>query len=269
MTQVARLSVLEPECTPARERIESDHPYHAAVKTGVAGYAVLVVALLGVGLLLTHALSNSVGRWDEHVNSYLASHRSTSWNDVTKYATAAFNTFPVVLAAAVVMGLLAVRRRWYQAAFLLLALFLEITVFLSVTFIVARPRPSVARLNSTPSTSSFPSGHTAAATVLFVGIAVIVISCTPNLVARVSSIVFAALVPVTVAFARVYRGLHHPTDVFFGALLGLSCLLVSAMAVRSVSRARRPSSVTSRGDDADGVVTNVLINSIPVAAGNR
>jgi membrane-associated phospholipid phosphatase len=42
-----------------------------------------------------------------------------------------------------------------------------------------------------------------------------------------------------VGFARVYRGLHHPTDVFIGALLGLACLGIAAVAVRAV-RDRRP-----------------------------
>jgi undecaprenyl-diphosphatase len=148
------------------------------------GYALLTVILLGSASLLTHALDGSVGAWDENVNEYFARHRTDTLNDVTKFATAAFNTVPVVLGASVVVGILALRRRWSEAAFLTLALVLEITVFLSVTFVVARPRPAVHRLNSTPATSSFPSGHTAAATVLFVGIALIVACCTRNTLAR-------------------------------------------------------------------------------------
>ena len=72
------------------------------------------------------------------------------------------------------------RRRWQRGRVPDLALLIEITVFLSVTFVVGAASPDVVRLNSTPATSSFPSGHTAAATVLFVGIAVIVMCCTRN-----------------------------------------------------------------------------------------
>jgi undecaprenyl-diphosphatase len=200
------------------------------------GYAFLAAALLLAGFLLTHPLSSSVGRWDERVNDYFAHHRTGGWNSVTSAATSAFNTLSVVCASAVVLGALAIRRLWHEAAFLLLALLLEITVFLSVTFLVARPRPAVVRLNSTPSTSSFPSGHTAAATVLFAGLAIIVACCTTNLLARVSSGIVAGLISVMVGFARVYRGLHHPSDVLFGMLLGLGCVLVSVLAVRAASR---------------------------------
>jgi membrane-associated phospholipid phosphatase len=115
-------------------------------------------------------------------------------------------------------------------------LFIEITVFLSVTFVVARPRPDVFRLNTTPATSSFPSGHTAAATVLFVGIAVVVTWCTRNQLARVASWMLASVVVVMVGFGRVYRGLHHPTDVFVGALFGIACLACAALAVRVTTR---------------------------------
>ena len=117
----------------------------------------------------------------------------------------------------------------------------------SVTFVVARPRPAVHRLNSTPATSSFPSGHTAAATVLFVGIALIVACCTRKTLARAGSALLAGIVAVVVGFSRVYRGLHHPTDVFVGLLFGLACLTVAALAVRA---ARRRLDRAADADDA-------------------
>jgi membrane-associated phospholipid phosphatase len=195
----------------------------------------LTLVMLGIGVLLTHGLDHSVGAWDNHVNRWFASHRTTTWNDVTSVATSALNTLPVIGTAAVVVAVLALVKRWREAAFLTLALVLEITVFLPVTFLVARPRPAVVRLNSTPSTSSFPSGHTAAATVLFVGCACIVACCTRNSIARVLAVIVAALFAFLVGFARVYRGLHHPSDVFVGLAFGLACLFISGLTVRRAS----------------------------------
>jgi undecaprenyl-diphosphatase len=212
------------------------HPYRSSLFVMGICYVLITGVLIGIGLLLTHALDGTVGRWDEHVNEYFAQRRTETWNDLTGVATAALNTIPVVVAAALVVGFLALRRHWAEAAFLTLALVLEITVFLSVTFLVARPRPDVHRLNSTPATSSFPSGHTAAATVLFVGIALIVAFCTRHALARAASGLVAAILVVLVGFSRVYRGLHHPTDVFVGVLFGLACLMCAALAVRAATR---------------------------------
>jgi membrane-associated phospholipid phosphatase len=199
------------------------------------GYAALTVLMLAVGLLLTHTLSSSVGRWDESVNRWLAARRIRSFDDVTGAATVAVNTLPVIVTAAICDALLGWRRRWREAAFLTLALVLEITVFLSVTFVVARPRPDVVRLNTTPATSSFPSGHTAAATVVFAGLAVIIFCSTARKTFRVLGVVAAVIFPALVGFSRVYRGLHHPTDVLVGVIFGLACLAVAALAIRAAS----------------------------------
>lgn len=269
MTISVQRTMLEPAATRSCDehdsgnpRTSAPHPYREALVSALGGYVLLTAALLGIGLLLTHALNGSVGRWDEHVNSYFARHRTGAWNDITEVATSAMNTVPVVVAAVLIVGGLALRRRLAEAAFLIVALVLEISVFLSVTFVVARPRPAVPRLNSTPSTSSFPSGHTAAATVLFVGIAVIVACCTRKQLARVLSAVCAAAAVLMVGFARVYRGLHHPTDVLAGLVLGLACLAISAIAVR---RARRRTAADT-SDQPALLPTASLIRETAVSA---
>jgi membrane-associated phospholipid phosphatase len=238
MAITARDTFLEPaEPAPAaQDDSEATHPYRSSLVVMGFCYLLLTGVLLGIGLLLTHALDGTVGRWDQHMNEYFARRRTGTWNDVTGFATSALNTVPVVVGAAAVVGFLALRRRWAEAAFLTLALVLEITVFLSVTFVVARPRPDVHRLNSTPATSSFPSGHTAAATVLFVGIALIVAFCTRHALARAASGLVAAIMVGLVGFSRVYRGLHHPTDVLAGFLFGLACLMCAALVVRAATR---------------------------------
>jgi membrane-associated phospholipid phosphatase len=54
--------------------------------------------------------------------------------------------------------------------------------------------------------------------------------------------IVAVLATAVIAFARVYRGMHHPSDVLAGALLGLAALGVAAVSARTgqlVSAERR------------------------------
>ena len=46
----------------------------------------------------------------------------------------------------------------------------------------------------------------------------------------------AVLVPVCVAFARMYRGMHYPTDTMAGALLSIAWLTVTTRVVLSRQR---------------------------------
>jgi hypothetical protein len=136
------------------------HALPRALAVMVIAYATFTAAMLAIGFLLTDVIDGSVGRWDEHVNRAFIHERTGSWNDVTKVATSALNTGPVVIAIVVLVACFALLRWWREAIVVVIAMTLEITVFLSTTFAVGRPRPSVPRLNATPATSSFPSGHT-------------------------------------------------------------------------------------------------------------
>jgi len=70
----------------------------------------------------------------------------------------------------------------------------------------------------------------------------------------VSALLGTALA-VMVAFARVYRGLHYPSDVFAGALLGLACLTIAGVAVRSAAARVHSRDAISADDERPGVDT--------------
>lgn len=209
----------------------------AAVVLG--GYLVVVSALVLAGLLLTHVLlDGTLGRWDDTSTHWLSTHRNGGLDDITALGSRSANTFGILAVAAVVLVVLWIRHRWDQMAVLVTALVLELGAFLAVNALVGRDRPGVARLGSTPTTSSFPSGHAAATLVLYGAIAIFVSATVRSMVWRALAWLAAVLLPVAVGFSRVYRGLHYPTDVIVGYVLGAAVLWVAFMAVRKWSPTR-------------------------------
>ncbi|MFF8268950.1 bifunctional phosphatase PAP2/diacylglycerol kinase family protein [Streptomyces sp. NPDC016562] len=126
---------------------------------------------------------------------------------------------------------------------------------------VRRPRPlldgvpAVRQLATQPQTTSFPSGHSASAFAFAAGLAL------------ESPALGAALAPVaaSVAFSRVYTGVHYPSDVLTGAALGVAAALVVRRLARDVQEARvvPGDERAARGAPAlpDGAGLTVVVNT--------
>ena len=109
----------------------------------------------------------------------------------------------------------------------------------ATTLVVHRHRPEVNRLENLPVDASYPSGHTAASIAVYWGIALLLTSRISNVTARICIWTVAALIPVYVAFSRMYRGMHHPLDIGGGVVIGVAALLAMVLVSR-VSNAASP-----------------------------
>ena len=127
----------------------------------------MAVVMVGLGLLLVHVLLNGgLGRWDTSVNEWFVTQRTTTLNAVTRWGSDLGAHVTIVGSLLVASVALGIPRRWDAVRFLVISLVIEVSAFLIATVFVNRARPDVPRLDVSPPTSSFPSGHTAAAIVL-------------------------------------------------------------------------------------------------------
>jgi undecaprenyl-diphosphatase len=92
--------------------------------------------------------------------------------------------------------------------------------------VVARTRPHYHPEIPVPTSHSFPSGHAASS----FAAATVIAMLAPRL--RVPAFLLAA----AIAFSRVYNGVHWPSDVLVGALLGVAIALLLLAAGRRVPR---------------------------------
>ncbi|HZC53338.1 MAG TPA: phosphatase PAP2 family protein, partial [Mycobacterium sp.] len=175
------------------------------------------------------------------VNRWFAGQRSSTWNSVTHWLTYAAETMTVIAVGLVFFaGLRIALGRWRESLFLAVALAGEVTIFVLTAMMIDRHRPAVQHLDDAPPTSSFPSGHTAAAVTLYGALAIIALRVSTRAWLRTLAVVVAVALPVCVALARLYRGMHYPTDILGGAVLGLAWLIVTWTVILRGRRAERP-----------------------------
>lgn len=196
-------------------------------------YAALVMLGLASGWLVTGPIAESrFGSVDTNVSVWLETHRTPFWDTVTRVADSFADTIHVILAIAVLAAaFIWVWRRWREPLALVFGMALEALVFLTVSLTLGRDRPPVEQMDVSPATASFPSGHTGAAFTLYGILAMIVFWNTGRTLPRVLAVAVAVLVPVSVAVARLYRGMHYPSDIVVGAGLGIACIFVAVALV--------------------------------------
>jgi undecaprenyl-diphosphatase len=223
---------------PADERAPRtrDVALHGALAGALVagiGYVVLAACAVGIGFLLTDViLPGSVQRWDTSVVRTLADARPDF--DTPTLVGSYLAEFATVLVVGGIGVAIALWRRWFRlAVFYVTAICIEGAVYVTATYFVSRTRPHVPRLEHLIVTDSYPSGHVAAGVVLWCFLALLVWNATHNRWIRGAAIVVAAAAPVIVALSRMYRGMHHPTDVIVGYAIGWGCVLVGYLAVRA------------------------------------
>ena len=202
------------------------------LKRVLAPVAVLLAVMIGLGLLITKVMMHV---WpftvEDSVNREFERDRTHEVSMVSLIFSTLAST-PAVIAVTVLaaIALRLVLKRWRESIFLCAAVTAQALVFFLTTLMIDRPRPDVDHMDVSPPTSSFPSGHTSASVALYVGLAVILFrAADPTWLKRAAWLL--VLVPVGVALTRMYRGMHHPSDVTASFLNGGICVWIMTKAI--------------------------------------
>ena len=202
------------------------------LKRVLAPVAVLLAVMIGLGLLVTKVMMHV---WpftvEDSVNREFERDRTHEVSMVSLIFSTLAST-PAVIAVTVLaaIALRLVLKRWRESIFLCAAVTAQALVFFLTTLMIDRPRPDVDHMDVSPPTSSFPSGHTSASVALYVGLAVILFRAANRTWLKRAAWLLV-LVPVGVALTRMYRGMHHPSDVTASFLNGGICVWIMTKAI--------------------------------------
>jgi undecaprenyl-diphosphatase len=225
--------------TRAGERMRG-HPVVAFVVVVLAGFALLAALTVLAGWLLKSYVlpDHGIGHADEHVNVWLAARRTPALNTVSFWLSGIGDVFAIpALVILTAVGAM-IMRKWRVAAFIVAAIAIEAATYRVATLLIHRHRPRVHRLDQLPVDASYFSGHTAASVAVYCGLALLITSRIRRRGVRIACWIIAVAIPLLVALSRMYRGMHHPTDVGAALLVGIATLLVALAAVRTAKAAQ-------------------------------
>jgi undecaprenyl-diphosphatase len=256
LRQAADVPLLEARQGGLAEKVETAthrlYPFLASIATSYVLSLLLSAFVIAAGLLLTSVLLPIGGleALDERLPAWFEDQR-TPIRDDASYIASMIGADVLVLLVSVAILAFAFKRHWRLAGFLLTAILVEVSTYRIAADMVARERPDVVHLDPhLHPEHSFPSGHVAASVAVYGGFALLLISRFRNLWFRVGVGALASAIPILVAFSRIYRGEHHPTDVVGGAVLGLAALALAVFATRAgiVAAERRVAGASREGD---------------------
>lgn len=189
------------------------------------------LAIVGIGKLIMGPLGEL--KVEESWSQAAAAARTPLLDSLTDVWSSSTNTW-MTIGSGIALSLIVwfLTRRWWVGIVPVFAITLESSIFVTATHLVGRPRPEVQMLDAAPPTSSFPSGHAAAAMALWLSIAILAQHIERPWL-RWPITIFAVVLPILVTVSRFYRGAHHVSDLVVGVLLGVFCAFTATRAIHA------------------------------------
>lgn len=212
-----------------------------------------VLLFVGVATLMT---AGATQRFDDSVllwmNQYATDSRDLVALEVTALGSGA-SVWMVVMVGSLFLWL---TRHRYSAALLWVAAAGSTIVSSTLKYSFDRARPQLFEWRTDyAGLSSFPSGHSTTAMVVYATLAYLVIRLEPTRRMRRITLVGAVLIILAIGLTRIYLGVHYPSDVIAGYLVGAVWATVCVLGIEVVKyfRTRKPSVTRDEEDVEHGV----------------
>lgn len=224
---------MNPTAPPPEGRPHSLSPRGLAI----AGWVSLFAAgWLFLALAWNVATHDTIVVVDQEVAVWLHQH-GTPWLTRAMLTVSTLNSTVAIVAWSAIFALVLARlREWYWMATLALTIAGGLTLNVVLKDAFERTRPHFDDPWVRLTTYSFPSGHTAGATLFYGVLAAFMVSRLRDWSARTASVLIAVLMVVVVAFSRMYLGAHFLSDVTAAACSSTVWLVVCLSAVHHVVR---------------------------------
>jgi undecaprenyl-diphosphatase len=200
------------------------------VRNAYAVFGIFLLAGGAIAIACTWAFAKIAGKvrqghtqqFDDAVMRWMAAHQSKPIDAVMVEITS-LGTGVVVGMIVLVAGMFLWLNRHKHSAILLIAATtggIVLDNLLKVGF--NRPRPQIFQWGTYAMSSSFPSGHAMSSVIVYGTVAYLAARLQQRLASRILTMTVAAIMIVAICFSRLYLGVHYPSDVLAGVVIGLA-----------------------------------------------
>jgi undecaprenyl-diphosphatase len=226
----------------------------------LGGAIVAVLGTLAFAWLASHVRAGETQAFDETVLRWVGA-RHAPWLDVAMVEITILGTGTVVMMVALIAGLfLYLTKHRYSALLLTIATAggLLLNTVLKLAF--SRPRPEIFSWGTHAASSSFPSGHAMSATIIYATVAYLAARLQRPRWARWATMVAAALLILLISLSRVYLGVHYPSDIAAGVIIGFAWAGFCMATLEAVQRIeiRHAPHVVARAEPTPGAIEEAI-----------
>jgi undecaprenyl-diphosphatase len=215
------------------------------------GLALVTLAAAAFAQIAEAVVEGQTEAFDEGILRFMGD-IGAPWLDMLALEVTALGARVVVyMVVLVASAFLWQSRHHYSAALLWVAVIGAglINTVLKLTF--NRPRPDVFPWRTQHvGLASFPSGHAMTSIVVYGTLALLIARLAPTRLLRRLTWALAVFVILIVGLSRLYLGVHYPSDVLAGFIIGGAWAIVCALGMEAVRyfRTRRPEVVVEEKD---------------------
>lgn len=197
--------------------------FHAALGIYLIGGATIAIACTALFVeLASHVRSGATQTFDDTVMRWMGTHR-IAWIERSLLEITSLGTGLVVMMIVAISALFLIATQHRFSAFLLLVASaggIILNAILKSSF--DRPRPRLFEWLTEPSSSSFPSGHAMSSAIVYFTVAYLIARLEKRRWMRAVTIIASLLLVLLISVSRLYLGVHYPSDVLAGMVIGLA-----------------------------------------------
>jgi undecaprenyl-diphosphatase len=188
----------------------------------LGGVVIAIIGTIGFAELAEQVLAGETQAFDVAILQWLNAHQHPLLTSLMIEMTYLGTGSVVVVVVGVAALFLWHTEHKHSARLLLAATIGNLLLNGALKLVYHRVRPSVFVWQTVAVSSSFPSGHAMSATVVYGTVAYLVMRLQSHHWARMLTLGTATMLILLVCFTRLYLGVHYPSDVIGGMIVGLA-----------------------------------------------